>query len=625
MQKPENLIPKRSNEEDKGKIMWRGRDLVVLLRLLVCSASIALLVTACHGGELLEESTSLLNFIHAVDPKNVLKIEGKKMLSNPCSYEWKGVRCNSGGTTITGIRLVNMSLTGILDAESLCKLPNLKVLSLARNGIKGVVPDSISNCRSLMYLNLSSNGLRGRVPLALTKLKKLRRLDISQNYFTSVATTQETILLEEYPVESRKFPEKFSQKEVTGSVVPPDPGIPSGDKQDTGHHKSWRTWELWTLLVLGVLILFLVVFFLYLIAVKRTKDKVILKELAQSPPNSSPIKAVEEVIIKPEERRSELMFFVEQEEWFKLEDLLEGVADLRTQGFCSSLYVVQLKNNAVFAVKRLKKLKVSFEEFGLAMRRIGNLRHPNILPLVCYNSTHEEKLLIYRYQRNGSLLNLFENYVEGKRTFPWKLRLSIAVGIARGLDFIYQKPDDDREIIPHGNIKLSNIMLNDNEEPLISEYGYAKFLDPSRVCLFSKGHTAPEKTLTEQADVYSFGVILLELLTGKIVDKSGLDLPRWVRAIVREEWTGEVFDKEIANVEMYAFPLLNVSLKCVADHPEERPTIAEVLEKIEEVVNAQEDVSSISMATLKSYQQEGFSVPPVTPLTPDTPESKSNV
>lgn len=169
------------------------------------------------------------------------------------------------------------------------------------------------------------------------------------------------------------------------------------------------------------------------------------------------------------------------------------------------------------------------------------------------------------------------------------MRLSIAVGIARGLDFLHQKLDNHRHVISHGNIKLSNIMLDDNEEPLISEYGYAKFLDQSRGALFLNGYAAPEKQVSEMGDVYSFGVILLELLTGKTVEKSGLDLPKWVRAIVREEWTGEVFDKEIANAEMYAFPLLNVSLKCVACDREERPTFAEVLEKIEEIASSESD------------------------------------
>ncbi|PQM34344.1 putative inactive receptor kinase [Prunus yedoensis var. nudiflora] len=114
------------------------------------------------------------------------------------------------------------------------------------------------------------------------------------------------------------------------------------------------------------------------------------------------------------------------------------------------------------------------------MRQIGNLKHPNILPLVGYNSSNEEKLLIYKFQTNGSLLNLLQSYIEGKRDFPWRVRLSIAHGIARGLAFIYQRSD---ECIPHGNLKLSNVLLDDNEEPLISEYGLSSFFDPKKGCV----------------------------------------------------------------------------------------------------------------------------------------------
>lgn len=191
---------------------------------------------------------------------------------------------------------------------------------------------------------------------------------------------------------------------------------------------------------------------------------------------------------------------------------------------------------------------------------------------------------------------IYLGHIEGKIEFPWKVRLSIAVGIARGLDHIYKSDPG----IPHGNIKLSNILLNENKEALISEYGYWNMVDPKSASLqrSSNGYgsyTAPEKCSSEKGDVFSFGVILLELLTGKIVENSysgGLDLPKWVKAMVREEWTGEVFDKEIAKVGMYAFPLLNVSLKCVAHFAENRPSMAEVLETIlGVVVEAQEEFS----------------------------------
>ena len=88
---------------------------------------------------------------------------------------------------------------------------------------------------------------------------------------------------------------------------------------------------------------------------------------------------------------------------------------------------------------------------------------------------------------------------------------------------------------PHGNIKLSNILLDEDQEPLISEYGLSTILDPKRFWSFSStGYTAPEKTLSEQGDVFSFGIITLELLTGKTMEKSGIQPPKWVRSIVSQ-------------------------------------------------------------------------------------------
>ncbi|PSR95549.1 Inactive receptor kinase precursor [Actinidia chinensis var. chinensis] len=543
---------------------------IVLRLLILCIATFSLLITVSHGGELPESETeNFLNFIQAVDPKNVLRIVWDNgWVPHPCSHN--GVKCSLNHTTIRAIRLESLNLCGVIDAKSLCKLRNLEVLSLAQNQIHGTIPDSMLNCTSLRYLNLSSNLLNGSVPIGLAKLKKLNRLDISKNQFK-----EEFKSLNEYSLDA---------------YAPTGPG-----NRETGvgkNHKLVGKWIMWMPLVFGIALLFVFIRFLNVREIRSAREKEILRILAQSPTKPLPLLAkdvAEEA--KGDDRQSELVFFVDEEERFRMEDLLEAEADLQSQGLCSSLYKVKLKKNAFFAVKRMKKLQASFEEFGATMREIGNLKHPNILPLVGYNSSNiEEKLLIYRYQSKGSLLTLQENYTEGKRDFPWKHRLCIAVGIARGLNYLYQRPDAS-ETIPHGNIKPSNILLNENEEPLISEYGISKFLDPKSACLLNaNGYTAPEKVSSEQADVFSVGVILLELLTGKSIEKSGLDLPKWVKSMVREEWTGEVFDREITKAGIYGFSLLNVSLKCVAHFPENRPSIAEVLEKIEEVVNAQEDL-----------------------------------
>ncbi|KAK2987082.1 hypothetical protein RJ640_004808 [Escallonia rubra] len=524
------------------------RDFAPLWGLLMCIVASALFIRVCNGGEF-SESGYLFNFIQAVDPENKLGIDSNGLVPRPCSRQLKGVRCDLRANTVVEIRLENMNLRGILDTDSLCKLPNLRVLSLAKNHIHGSIHDSISGCTSLIYLNLSSNLLNGSAPMdALSKVKNLRRLDISNNQFD-----QECEIFTRFPTHSRSLQARRI-KEIAKTVDASSPDSPaSGRSKFTAEPKTKITILTSMPLVVGIAFFLLLAYFLNKKAAKVARDKQILKFLAHSPLIIPPVKSVEDQV-KAEEGGSELVFFVAEEDRFKLEDLLESAADLQSQGLCSSLYKVQLKNNAIFAVKRLKKLQSSFEQFDQTMRKIGRLQHQNVIPLVGYSSSSDEKLLIYKYQRNGSLLGLFEN--------------------------------------------------------------------PKKACLFNaNGYTAPEKCLTEAADVFSFGVILLELLTGKIVEKSGLDLPKWVKSIVREEWTGEVFDKEVAKVGMYAFPLLNVSLKCVAQFPEHRPSVAELLEKIEEVVNAQEDHSPTSVNSVESTPRDCCLLHTVVPELWDTPGS----
>lgn len=248
------------------------------------------------------------------------------------------------------------------------------------------------------------------------------------------------------------------------------------------------------------------------------------------------------------------------------------------------------------------------------------------------SSSIEPKKLIFRGKKKPALLiytfyflilSIYADHIKGEKEFPWRLRLSIAGGIARGLDFIYQK-FGDQESIPHGNLKLSNVLVDENDAPLISEYGLSRFQDPKRTAHLypTKGYTAPERSLTEKGDVFSFGVILLELLTGKTVEKSEIDLPKWVKAIITEEWTGEVFDKGVAKAaKQWAFPVLNIALKCVSHSPEDRPTMAELLEKIEEVINAQEDHSNSSESCNESPHGDCYLLHSIISETWDTPAS----
>ncbi|KAK8481125.1 hypothetical protein V6N13_031671 [Hibiscus sabdariffa] len=595
--------------------MQRKGGLDLFMKLLTCIAVVSALFKVCMGGELLE-SKSFYRFIRSIDPQNNLGIQWNELSHNPCWLKLNGVKCKPQATSIVEIRLENMNLSGVIDADSLCKLRKLEVVSLSRNLIHGTIPSSIMYCTRLRYLNLSSNSLSGRVPQTLTKLKYLESLDISNNPFTIVGSD-----IGKESEHSYKYFKKPVSLRRDGPV-----NTTRKDEQAAGASKDSRQKKSTSLLVVLLALFFsfgfLLVFLYYMSrrTGKTTKVKEALKVLKESPLKLPPMDAEQEV--KQEDRQQDIVFFVEDCESFKLDDLLEASADLRSQSICSSLYMVILKNNVTYAVKRLNKLQVSLEDFSQTMRRIGNLKHRNILPLVGYSCTNDEKLLFYKYQSNGSLLNLLQGYIEGKREFPWRLRLTIASGLAKCLAFIYQNRNDAEESIPHGNLKLSNILLGENMEPLISEYGISRLLDTKKNCLFANGYAAPEKSLSEKSDIFSFGVILLELLTGKMVEKTGVDLPKWVKSMVREEWTGEVFDKEVPKAALkWAFPLLNVALTCVSHSPQDRPTALEVSEKIDNALLAHDDLSITSLCSWESGQSDCCILHTVIPETWDTPGS----
>ncbi|KAL2972861.1 hypothetical protein AAZX31_14G016500 [Glycine max] len=476
--------------------MQNIRDSAVFLRRLVSFAILIFFIVDCTRGES-SESESFFNFIRALDPKNVLNITWIESPSHPCLVKLNGVRCNSNATNVVHIRLENLNLSGTIDADSLCRLQ------------KGTIPHSILHCTRLTHLNVTGNQSSGRLPNALTKLKHLRNLDISNNNFSAT------------------------------------PG-PLSDSTPNNGKDPWP--EILGVILLGAGLLLSTIYFIVKKSAKFSAEREVVKDHRRvSPITKATTHEVQEVKLK--EGDSELVFFVEDRERFTLEDLLRATADLRSEGFCSSLYKVKLEHNVHYA-------------------KISNLKHQNILPLVGYRSTSEEKLIIYEYQSNGSLLNLLNDYIAGRKDFPWKMRLNIACGIARGLAFIYRKLDGE-EVMSHGNLKPSNILLDENNEPLISEHGLSKFMNPNRGFLFSsQGYTAPEKSLTEKA-----------------------------------------------------FPLLNIALLCLSRFQENRPTTMEILEKIEEVMDQHHERCASKCCSIGSNHDECCSLHKIIPETWDSPGS----
>ena len=192
------------------------------------------------------------------------------------------------------------------------------------------------------------------------------------------------------------------------------------------------------------------------------------------------------------------------------------------------------------------------------------------------------------------LFSITGNKGAGRTPLNWEIRSGVALGAARGLEYLHSQGPN----VSHGNIKSSTILLTKSYEARVSDFGLAHLVGPSSTPHRVAGYRAPEVTdprkVSKKADVYSFGVLLLELLTGKapthtLLNEEGVDLPRWVQSVVKEEWTSEVFDLELLryqNVDEEMVQVLQLAMDCAAQYPDKRPSMSVVTRRIGELCHS---------------------------------------
>ncbi|KAI7978939.1 putative inactive receptor kinase [Camellia lanceoleosa] len=242
-------------------------------------------------------------------------------------------------------------------------------------------------------------------------------------------------------------------------------------------------------------------------------------------------------------------------------------------------------------VKRLKEVSVAKREFQQQMEVVGNIKHENIAALRAYYYSKDEKLIVYDYYSSGSLSAILHTKRgENQSPLDWETRLRIAIGAARGVAHIHTQNGGK---LVHGNIKASNIFLNSQQYGCVSDLGLATLTSSTTPPVMqTAGYRAPEVTdtrkLSQSSDVYSYGVLLLQLLTRKSpIHATGGDevvhLVRWVQSVVREEWTAEVFDVELLkypNIEEEMVEMLQIGLACAVKMPEQRPKMVDILRRV---------------------------------------------
>ncbi|XP_017239986.1 G-type lectin S-receptor-like serine/threonine-protein kinase LECRK3 isoform X2 [Daucus carota subsp. sativus] len=278
----------------------------------------------------------------------------------------------------------------------------------------------------------------------------------------------------------------------------------------------------------------------------------------------------------------------------ELEKVTNGFQEEIGRGASGTIYKGTLEfNNKVVAVKRLEKpLAEGEKEFQNEMKVIGKTHHRNLVRLLGYSHDGPKKLLVYEYMVNGSLADILFDPQHPPR---WDERIRIALDIARGILYLHEECETQ---IIHCDIKPQNVLIDAYRSAKIADFGLAKLLKADQTKTYTglrgtRGYVAPEwhqnKAVTVKVDVYSFGIMLLEI----ICCRKGVDFSLSEEEAVLEEWVYQCFqNNELAKLitdsttNMLKFErMVRVGLWCILDEPSLRPSMKKVLLMLEGTVD----------------------------------------
>ncbi|KAI5074018.1 hypothetical protein GOP47_0012031 [Adiantum capillus-veneris] len=486
--------------------------------------------------------------------------------------------------------------------QAIGQLRSLAKLSLSGNTLTGSIPLAISKCQSLTTLDLSRNQLDGEILVQLSDLNVLASLNLSRNHFSgpipSSLAGMVTLTMAD-----------FSHNNLSGLI--PDEGQFAnfnhtsfdGNPMLCGKQVNCKALHLSNSteveepkqsksLIYGMSGLVVGLFILTVAAVvyvlRNERDKQFLWSLFK---------------MNLLEKRWKLTAFERLD--FNVNNVLDCLVDdnIIGKGGSGTVYKGLMPKGKMVAIKRLPAIRkgaLDDDDFGFSaeMQTLGNIRHRHIVRLLGCCCNYDTNLLLYEYMPNGSLGELLHGPRGG--SLNWVTRYRISVEAAMGLCYLHH---DCTPMIVHRDVKSNNILLDSNYEAHVADFGLARTLhdagksESMSSVAGSYGYIAPEYAYTlkvnEKSDIYSFGVVLLELLTGKrpIEPEYGecVDIARWVqKQMLSKEGILEIVDGKMglgstSKQMQEALLLLKVALKCVADMPDQRPTMREVVQLLSDI------------------------------------------
>ncbi|KAK1413664.1 hypothetical protein QVD17_35440 [Tagetes erecta] len=502
-------------------------------------------------------------------------------------------------SSLTNMYLDGNKLSGTLPSE-LGYLYNLEELSLAKNDLTGPIDKDLGDCSKLRSLNLSGNKFDGVIPMNISKLEMLESLDLSENnligslpsqlgglkilqilnmshnnFIGSIPSSFTEMLsltvvdvsfnqLEGPLPKMRVFEEAPAEalghnKQLCGNKTGLDCPIQG---RNQGKKKKVSTVILIMLPTLGCfLLIFFGVIFFHLR--KRNRNDTNRTHVTESNPFT--IWSYD----------GKMMF----------ESVIEALKDFDSQyivgvGGHGTVYKAEMSKK-VFAVKKIHKAEdgetQNLRSFKNEIRVLTKIRHQNIVKLYGFCSHSRHSFLVYEFLSGGSLRNVL-NHMEQAIKFDWEKRLMAIKGIANALSYMHH---DCSQPIIHRDLSSNNVLFDLDWVAHIADFGIARLLEPDSLNWTSFagtfGYAAPELAYTmevnEKCDVYSFGILTLEVIMGKH--------PRDILTSPQDMvcWT-EILDQRLAPTEEHIIEqvksLVEVAFSCLDTNPRSRPSMKDI-------------------------------------------------
>ncbi|XP_054782216.1 pollen receptor-like kinase 3 [Prosopis cineraria] len=572
-----------------------------------------------------------------------IRLEGMglsgKIDVNPL-LELKGLRTFS---------IMNNSFSGAI--PEINRIGFLRALYLSGNQFSGEIPsDFFQKMRSLKKLWLNDNNFTGQIP---SQIPLLLELHLENNQFSGNLPNLSKTLLIEFDVSNNKLegeiPSSLTQfsassfsgnpglcgeklnKACQNSVEPPksventeqNEDSDADDSDSNSGSKSSNKVMIAAGVVASIVVFLILLALLFVRSRRKKKEKGIQGSVRSGNNNEESSASVEVQVAAPEKKEEtsisrkssrngssrrgtgkgggncgvgELVMVNSETCVFGMLDLMKAAAEVLGSGGFGSSYKAVMADGVAVVVKRMREMNVLTKDgFDAEMKKLGSLRHRNILTPLAYHYRKDEKLLVSEYVPKGSLQYLLHgDRGPSHAELDWPTSFKIVRGIVDGM--LYLNTQLASSVLPHGNLKSSNILLGPDYEPMLVDFGLCSLINPTNLSQALFAYKTPEALqkgqVSPKSDVYCLGVVILEILSGKFPSQylnngnGGIDVVQWANSAISDGRVLEMLDPQLASSKSSIGQmerLLNIGVACTASNPEQRPHMTEALRRIEEI------------------------------------------